>query len=317
MFHRSKQLMRKWMERTAPASPAIPSPPAWHRGIWCPIVGGLANQLICYRVGRMLADTHGIPLLADISHFQSPGSRPFLLPNFSPVFDILFNSSDQSAGWCGQADDLLSKITTRDTPHFWNSETQEQIRSSFLATPPTPVLADLWVGLAFQIAARDYFRQPQNATKLAFQTGTLSESEAAFLQQITHCEQTIAVHVRRTDFASHDGGLLAPAAQYNEAIAHIESTVGKCRVFVFSDDQPWCEQNIKAAGTICHSPVRGEENGHVDMYLASRCRHKVLTSESTFSQLIDAISHFNAADRIIVRCSRRCQSPIYEEYLHA
>ncbi len=265
----------------------------------------------------MLADTHGIPLLADVSHFEAPGSRPFLLPNFSPVFDVLFTNSDQSAGWCPQANDLLSKITTRDTSDFWNSETQTRIRSSFLATPTAPVLADLWVGLAFQIAARDYFRQPQNASKLAFETGTLSESEAAFLQQITRCEQTIAVHVRRTDFASHDGGLLAPAAQYNEAIAHIESTVGNCRIFVFSDDQPWCEQNIKAAGPICHSPVRGEENGHVDMYLASRCRHKVLTSESTFSQLIDAISQFADKDRIIARCSRRNPSPLFAEYLHA
>jgi hypothetical protein len=265
----------------------------------------------------MLADIHQMPLLADISHFENAGSRPFLLPNFSPVFDILFTCSRQSGGWPNQARDLLGDITTRDTPDFWNADTQKQIRSTYLRSPTGPIVADLWVGLAFQIAARDYFRQPQNSQKLSFRTDSLSAPEALFLQNITQSAHTIAVHVRRTDFATHDGGLLAPAQQYNEAIAYIESSVGKCRVFVFSDDQPWCERHLTALGKIFHSPVRGEEKGHVDMYLASQCRHKVLTSESTFSQLIDAISPFSATDRLIARCSRRNQRPLYDEYIHA
>jgi hypothetical protein len=265
----------------------------------------------------MLADIHQIPLLADISHFETTGSRPFLLPNFSPVFDILFTCSRHSAGWPHQASDLLGEITTRDTPDFWNADTQKQIRTTFLRTPTGPVVADLWVGLAFQIAARDYFRQRQNAQKLSFRGESLSANESLFLQNITQSAHTIAVHVRRTDFATHDGGLLAPAEQYNDAIAYIESSVGQCNVFVFSDDQPWCKQHLKALGDIFYSPVRGEEKGHVDMYLASQCRHKVLTNESTFSQLIDAISPFSPADRLIARCSRRNQFPLYEEYLHA
>jgi hypothetical protein len=265
----------------------------------------------------MLADIHQIPLLADISHFENAGSRPFLLPNFAPIFDILFTSSGQSSGWPLQASDLLGDITTRDTPDFWNADTQKQIRSTYLRRPTGPVVADLWVGLAFQMAAKDYFRQPQNAQKMSFRADRLSATEALFLQNITESAHTIAVHVRRTDFATHDGGLLAPAQQYNNAIAHIESSVGHCSVFVFSDDQPWCEQHLKALGKIFYSPVRGEENGHVDMYLASQCRHKVLTSESTFSQLIDAISPFSAADRLIARCSRRNQFPLYDEYTHA
>ena len=265
----------------------------------------------------MLADIHGIPLLVDISHFETPESRPFLLPNFTPTFDILFDNSIHSPAWSLQATDLLGRITVRDTPHFWNLDTQKKIRTSYLDTPTTPILADLWVGLAFQIAARDYFRLPQNARKLTFKKENLSASENLFLQQINNSEHSIAVHVRRTDFASHDGGLLAPAEHYNQAIKHIETRVGKCSIFVFSDDQPWCKQNIRAEGQIFHSPVHGEENGHIDMYLASQCRHKVLTSESTFSQLIDAISRFNESARIIARCSRRHQFPIYEEYSHA
>lgn len=295
----------------------LPGPTVWCRGIWCPVVGGLANQLICYRVGRMLADIHQVPLMVDLSHFQNPGTRPLLLWNFRPVVDVVFHDASTAAGWSGQAQDLLPMLTTRDTPHFWDSQTQSQLRQFYLSNPQGPLLADLWVGLAFQIQVRDYFREPANTHKLSFDDSCLSTSEQALLEMIKITRNTIAVHVRRTDFAYHDGGLLATAKQYNQGISYIENAVGACSVFVFSDEQAWCEKNLSAKGSVYHSPVRGEENGHKDLFLASQCRHKVLTSESTFSQLIDGTSPFTASDRMIVRCSARTTDPIYEEYTHA
>lgn len=317
MLKGAKRFLQKLTKRAPSATPATSLPPTWHQGVWCPIVGGLANQLICYRVGRMLADTHGIPLLADISHYCFPESRPYLLCHFSPSFDILFTAESQTTAWSNQAADLLATVTTRNAPHFWLSDTQKQIRTLFLRKPDKPIIADLWTGLAFKSVARDYFRKPHNTAKIQFRIDTLSPSEASFLKRINQSASSIAVHVRRTDFANHDGGLLAPATQYNDAIRHIESIVGRCEVFVFSDDPSWCEENLRASGQLFYSPVSGEKNGHVDMYLASQCRHKVLTNESTFSQLIDAISQFADNERIIARCSRRNHSPIFEEYLHA
>lgn len=265
----------------------------------------------------MLADIHQVPLMADLSHFQNPGTRPLLLWNFGPVMDVIVHDASIAASWARQALDLLPMLTTRGTPHFWNSETQNQLRQLYLGSPTRPVLADLWVGLAFQIQVRDYFREPANSHKLSFRGSCLSPSEQALLEMIKTTRNTIAVHVRRTDFAHHDGGLLATAKQYNQGISHIENTVGACSVFVFSDDQAWCEKNLSAKGRIYHSPVRGEENGHKDLFLASQCRHKVLTSESTFSQLIDGTSPFTESDRLMVRCSARTVDPIFQEYMHA
>ena len=291
--------------------------PLWHRGVWCPIVGGLANQLICYRVGRMLADIHGVPLFADLSHFQHPGTRPLLLWNFSPVLDVVFNDQLPASEWGAQANDLLTSVTRRDTPHFWEALTQSRLRELYLQPPRQPVLADLWVGLTFQIQAREYYRRPENQSKFQFNQNCLSSSERAILDAIKSSTNSLSVHVRRTDFATHDGGLLASAAQYNQAISQIETQEGPCDLFIFSDDQEWCAKNLRAKGTIRYSPVRGQENGHKDLYLASQCRHKVLTSESTFSQLIDATSPYEEPHRLIVRCSARTVEPIFSEYLHA
>lgn len=289
----------------------------WKSGIWCPIVGGLANQLICYRVGRMLADIHRVPLMLDFSHYQADGSRPFLLPHFAPRFDVSFTTDVLAAPWRAQANDLLVNITERGTAHFWNPESQQKLRSAYLSAPTKPVIADLWVGLAFQLQARDYFREPQNLADHAFDTSQLNSAEQALLRLIQSCEHAVAIHVRRTDFATHDGGLLAPSTQYNSAISHIEREVGPCSVFVFSDDHAWCSQNLRSQSTIHFSPVRGEHNGHKDLYLASQCRHKILTSESTFSQLIDSLSPFYADARIIARCSARTSEPAFAEYIHA
>jgi hypothetical protein len=289
----------------------------WHRGVWCPIVGGLANQLICYRIGRMLADVHQLPLFVDLSHFQNPGTRPLLIQNFSPIVDVAFHDPNDTVRWATKTSDLLEKVTKRNTPHFWDSDTQSNLRNLYLQTPETPILADLWVGLAFTIQAREYFRLPQNQAKMKFDENCLTPAELLLRDSIKKSEHSIAVHIRRTDFAVHDGGLLAAATQYNESISHIERLMGPCEIFVFSDDHAWCEQNLKAIGPISHSPARGEENGHKDLYLASLCRHKVLTNESTFSQLIDATSPNYGPERLIARCSARLNSPLFEEYYYA
>ena len=303
--------------RTSSTATPKTQPLVWHRGVYCPIVGGLANQLICYRVGRMLADAHQLPLFVDLSHFQAPGTRPLLVQNFSPIVDAAFHVQNDSVRWATQASDLLEKITKRNTPHFWDSDTQSNLRRLYLQPPKNPILADLWVGLAFKGQTREYFRLPQNQTKMKFDENCLTTAELLLRDSIRNSKHSIAVHIRRTDFARHDGGLLAAATQYNESISHIERSMGSCDIFVFSDDHAWCEQNLKAIGPIRHSPARGEENGHKDLYLASQCRHKVLTNESTFSQLIDATSPYYGAERIIARCSARTNSPLFEEYYHA
>jgi hypothetical protein len=265
----------------------------------------------------MLADIHNVPLLADLSHFQSSSARPLLLPHFGPAIDIEFRGAQQASQWAALALDLLPLETARNTPHFWQQDTQSRLRARYLETPNSPILVDLWVGLAFQIQARDYFRKPENMNRMQFDTSCLGSLENDMLNRIRSSRNSIAVHVRRTDFAHHDGGLLAPSHQYIEAIRYIEERVGDCDIFIFSDDQTWCEEHISARGTVCHSPVRGEENGHKDLFLASECRHKVLTSESTFSQMIDCLSPFHGEQRLIVRCSARVSSPIYSEYEHA
>ncbi len=291
--------------------------PRWNQGIWFPIVGGLANQLICYRAGRMLANIHDVPLVADLSHFQSSSARPLLLPHFGPAIDIEFRDAQQANPWAALALDLLPLETTRNTPHFWQPDTQTRLRARYLETPNSPILVDLWAGLALQIQASDYFRRPENMNSMRFNTSCLGNLETEMLNRIRSSRNSIAVHVRRTDFAHHDGGLLAPSQQYNEAIRYIEECKGNCEIFIFSDDQAWCEKYISAAGTVCNSPIRGEENGHKDLFLAAECRHKVLTSESTFSQMIDCLSPYHGEQRLIVRCSARVSSPIYSEYEHA
>ena len=42
----------------------------------------------------MLADIHSVPLIGDISHFQSVGTRPLLLMNFNPVIDVVIDDAE-------------------------------------------------------------------------------------------------------------------------------------------------------------------------------------------------------------------------------
>lgn len=83
-------------------------------------------------------------------------------------------------------------------------------------------------------------------------------------------QPSVGVHVRRGDYLEK-GHTVLPITYYTEALKQVEG-----RVFVFSDDIPWCRENFTDATFI----------DKLDDYLAwdllRQCTHKVI-SNSTFS----------------------------------
>lgn len=99
--------------------------------------------------------------------------------------------------------------------------------------------------------------------------------------------ESVCLHVRRTDSISLPGPLslltLCGEDFYRRAIDKIQKKHKNIRIFGFSDDVEWCEQNLKLQLPITWIPeseagVRG--GGH--LWLMMLCKHYIIPN-STFS----------------------------------
>ena len=69
--------------------------------------------------------------------------------------------------------------------------------------------------------------------------------------------------------------------------------------FVFSDEPAWCRKNLVASAPLHHADWNTDSTGYRDLFLASQCRHFILSNESTFSHQIVQLSPGHP-DRIVI-----------------
>ena len=91
--------------------------------------------------------------------------------------------------------------------------------------------------------------------------------------------ETVAIHVRRTDYLNeHRYGFLG-AAYYHAAIKYLQSRIQNPLFVFFSDDMEWCRQEFtKQNNLFCE-----EKNWDADwlqLHLMSKCKHQVIANSS-------------------------------------
>ncbi|WP_440874444.1 alpha-1,2-fucosyltransferase [Thalassotalea sp. PLHSN55] len=91
---------------------------------------------------------------------------------------------------------------------------------------------------------------------------------------------TVAIHIRRGDYLKHKSlGGICTTDYYEQAVKKIESLVENPMFVVFSDDIPWCRENLKVANAK-FVDWNGGENSYRDMQLMSLCNHNIIANSS-------------------------------------
>jgi Glycosyl transferase family 11 len=149
---------------------------------------------------------------------------------------------------------------------------------------------------------RDSFRAPLEAGHLKDETQKLAED-------IRTCT-SICVHVRRGDYvtnslaAAHHG--VCSINYYTNAIKALLEIVGADKIFVFSDDVPWCRSNFSQSPNLV---VVGEKHSGyqsaIHLWLMSLSSHFVI-SNSTFGWWAAWLG--SCPDKVVVRPSRWFQN---------
>ena len=123
-----------------------------------------------------------------------------------------------------------------------------------------------------------YFKDIENEVRTSFTfRNRLSNYALETIREIENSD-SIAIHVRRTDFFDHLAFHGMPTLDYyRESIRLIRSYYPNTKAFVFSDDRQWCRENFPGDFRIVEGRTK-----HEDLQLMSLCNHIVLAN-STFS----------------------------------
>jgi len=121
---------------------------------------------------------------------------------------------------------------------------------------------------------------------------------------------SVAIHVRRGDLLVNGRDYAQTLDYYNEALRIMRSFKNDCKVFVFSDDLPWCKENFKDVTFVSLAE-------HLDFELMKHCKHFIIAN-STFSWWASFLN--DNPDKIIIAPnkwrSKQDEQRVFEEGLY-
>lgn len=206
--------------------------------------GGLGNQMFQYAAGRAKSLKNKTGLLLDVSYFD------FKLVGITErtysldVFNISGKIIKRSFFKF-----ILEKIFTRDD-YFQSAKYferhEEIIRKDFTLKEP------------------------------------LSGKSAELLVDIKNCS-SVGIHVRRGDYVGNATHPVLDEGYYKAGLEYISRNSKIDKVYVFSDDIRWCQENLRFDyPTVFVGDEYAGKYGEVHMILMSACKNFVIAN-STFS----------------------------------
>jgi hypothetical protein len=242
------------------------------------LLGGLGNQLFQYAAGRRLARARKCELKLDVTAFDEYRLRTYRLGNFSIAEKFATPEEIGSLRARGIRRAML-RVSPRLGPRAHALERSFRFDPSVLERSAPAYLDGYW-------QSPKYFQDVDPIIRADLKARLPAEGENARLLQEIGSVSSVAVHVRRGDYAADPRtrmvhGVLPPG-YYEDAIAYLKGKVKEPRYFVFSDDTTWARKNLRLDGPATFVAHNGPDADHEDLRLMAACRHHVIAN-STFS----------------------------------
>jgi hypothetical protein len=247
-------------------------------------VDGLGNQLFRYAALRYYAKRYGagmrVVLDPERDAYCYGYPRPFLLSHFSiPVPMALRSVSDRllitEKAWL-KGPCLLLRGALRVQVFI----EQHELIHSFLPDLPldrnikTLYLLGYWQNHLTVDYVEDELREDLNFKEPA------RGKNLEVLEQISHSNNPVSLHVRRGDYTHPDQNLALPPEYYSRAIAIIKQRLVDPTFFVFSDDMRFVKENLPREGKMIFVEHNDHFSAHEDLRLMSACHHHIIANSS-------------------------------------
>ena len=239
-------------------------------------LGGLGNQMFQYAFYRALSNQFK-KVKADLSYYKyCSDHNGFELEN---VFGIKLDSvSDfelklySKQKWKYKK---LRQLLLIDEPYI-EEEDQYTFNNKHYDDERSRIYQGYWQHYRYVECVADILLD-----KFVFKELT-GQRNLEILRDIKSREESVAIHVRRGDYAKYpllDG--IADKSYFLRAIALIKERYIAPKFYVFSDDIHWCREHLNLQDVTFIDWNKGTDS-YIDMQLMSYCKH-IVTSNSTFS----------------------------------
>lgn len=247
--------------------------------------GGMGNQMFQYALGRVLSLKHGVPLLLDTELLHDRTPRAAWLHFVFREYDLhIFNIEATVA----RRKDIprRHRLYLRGRPRlaldarlkrFWPYPGLERAFAfdpNVLELGPDAYLDGFW-------QSPKYFEGYEETIRKDFTLKNGLSERGALLQREIASVNAVCVNVRRADFVVNPFHGLMGTEYFDEAVAHLKRTTNAEKIYVFSDDVAWCEQNLRfpLPTVFVGHEFKGEKFGEY-LALMSACRHFVIPNSS-------------------------------------
>lgn len=91
---------------------------------------------------------------------------------------------------------------------------------------------------------------------------------------------TVAVHIRRTDYVKDERYGFLGLDYYNEAISYFKQKLNNPFFIFFSDDIDWCKNNFTDLEEAIFFEEKMWQNDFLQLFLMSKCKHQIIANSS-------------------------------------
>jgi len=248
------------------------------------LIGGNGNQMFQYAAGLALAKKHDTELLIDNYYLLDKSKRYFRHEHRDYALDM-FNITAKVADSKQISQFTIPRKGNKYIYHLkkrlfrqHNVFLENNLISpdALFDLPKQAYLEGYWQNTL-------YFKGIESVIKSEFSfKNVLPESCSAFREKIIE-EYSVAVVFRRGDFVNHPVLDIVKLDFYYDALEIISEKLGSPKLFVFSDDIEWCQNNFKPKGckpTFVDQSLTGP-NAEYYLHMITLCKHFIIPN-STF-----------------------------------
>ncbi len=237
------------------------------------LLGRTGNNLFQYAFGRALTERHGVPMVLDGAWYDNRTWRGVSALNRLPIRGTIQRQ------W-SLASRLLLKATGR---HMHQSKfkalvaepmANHQFNPDYLQSPAECLVKGYFQSYLYFQHLESELRQELSMSGLPWSHATCRMADR--LQR----ENSVAIHVRRTDYIGNPDVSVCDIGYYHRAIEKLRSRHQSLSFHVFSDDPAWCKQNFSGSRFEVHAFPEATRDPLHDLYLMSCAHHHIICNSS-------------------------------------
>ena len=251
------------------------------------MTGGLGNQMFQYALYLKLISMGREVKFDDVTEYELPNARPIMLWAFGIDYPrATMEEIDKiTDGFLYLSHRIRRKIFGRKSLEYMENTCNFDVQ----------VLQREPAYLTGYFQSEKYFADIEEEVRKAFvfspvifeRAGAQLKEKILFYEKEMKESLSVSLHIRRGDYLENSEvyGGNCTQAYYDKAISVIKGNYPEAVFFVFSNEDDWaadwCKEQEKKCGSkfvaVTGAP---EEQGYLDMYLMSQCKHHIVANSS-------------------------------------